>query len=157
MCARRVFASAIIVARRAALASRVAIWPIHPVAGIDDQRAALIRVLGGLEALAIALAGELVLEELADLGEGEPGVVAQALDEAQPLEVARVVQAVGAIGAGGRLEQADLLVIADRAGRQAGLGGDFLDLEEWCVDGGVARGRRGGGGQGHLPPTIPQP
>lgn len=33
------------------------------------------------EALAVSLARDLVLQELADLGEGEPGIVAQASDE----------------------------------------------------------------------------
>ena len=38
--------------------------------------------------------GRLVLEQLADLGEREPGVVTEAPDEAQPLEVGRVEEAV---------------------------------------------------------------
>ena len=94
------------------------------------------------QALAVALARRLVLEQLADLGEREPGVVAQALDEPQPLEVGRVVQAVVAVGARGRLEQPDLLVVADRAGRQADLGRDLLDPEESRLGGG--RGGAGG-------------
>ena len=53
----------------------------------------------------------------------------------QALEVRRVEQAVGAVGAGGRLEQPDLLVVADRARRQAGLGGDLLDAQEARLDG----------------------
>ena len=67
---------------------------IHPIPGVKDQRASLIGVLRGLQALAVALAGELVLQELADLGEREPSVVTQALDEPESLEVARVVQTV---------------------------------------------------------------
>ena len=93
------------------------------------------RVAGRAEALAVALAGGLVLEQLADLGEAEPGVVAQLLDEPQSLEVGRVEQAVRAVAAGGRLEQAELFVVADRAGRQAGLGRDLLDPEEAFVGG----------------------
>ena len=42
----------------------------------------------------------------------------------------RVVQAVGALGAGGRGEQPQLLVVADGPRRQAGVGGDLLDAEE---------------------------
>ena len=146
MWARRAFASSIIAARRAALASSVAIWPSTRSSGVEDQGAALLGILGGLQAFAIALAGELVFEELADLCQREPGVVTQALDEPQALEVARVVQAIRAIRPSGRLEQADLLVVADRPGRQAGLGGDFLDAQQRC-----------GGGQGHLPHILPQP
>ena len=95
-----------------------------------------LRVPGRAEALAIALAGGLVLEQLADLGQAEPGVVAQLLDEAQSLQVGGIEQAVRAVAAGGRLEQADLFVVADRAGRQAGLGRDLLDPEEAFVGGG---------------------
>ena len=108
---------------------------IHPVTGVDDERTPLGRILCGLESLPVAFPGEFVLEELADLGQGESGVVAQTLDEAQPLEIARVVQAVVPVRPGGRLEQADLLVVADRTGGQAGLGGDFLDPQERGVDG----------------------
>ena len=111
------------------------------LAASDKARAPLGRVVGGAEALAIALAGGLVLEQLADLGQAEAGVVAQGADEAQALEVGRIEQPVGAVGSRGGLEQADLLVVADRAGRQAGLGGDFLDAEEaWARSGGWASG-----------------
>ena len=103
------------------------------------------------EALAIALAGGLVLEQLADLGQREPGVVAQAADEPQALEVGGVEQPVVAVGPGRGLEQPDLLVVADRASRQAGLGGDLLDPEQ---SGGIAGC---GGASGHLPPIVPQP
>ena len=119
---------------------------VDSVSGVEDQRATFLGILGGLEPFAIALPGKLVFEELADLGQREPGVVAQALDEAQPLEVAGVVEAIRAVRATGRLEQADLLVVADRPGRQAGIGGDFLDPQQRC-----------GRGQSHLPHIVTQP
>ena len=103
---------------------------VDAVARVLEERAPLGGVAGRPEALAIALAGGLVLEQLADLGQAEPGVVAQLLDEAQALQVGGVEEAVRAVGAGGRLEQPDLLVVADRPGRQAGLGRDLLDPEE---------------------------
>ena len=61
-----------------------------------------------------------------------------------------VVQAVRALRSGRRLEQPDLLVVADRPGRQAGLGGDLLDLEEGGVASGVVVVVCG------HPPEIPQ-
>jgi hypothetical protein len=103
---------------------------LDAVARVLEDRATLVGVLRGAEELAVALAGGLVLEELADLGEREAGVVAQLLDGPQPLEVRGVVQAIGPAGPCRRLEEPDLLVITDRAARQAGLGGDLLDLEE---------------------------
>ena len=51
----------------------------------------------------------------------------------------RVEEAVVAVGSGGRLQQPELLVVADRAGGQADLGGDLLDAEE------AGLGRRGRG------------
>src|SRR6185503_19757116 len=60
----------------------------------------------------------------------EPGVVAKALDEAQPLEVVLVVEPVVALRPCGRLEQPELLVVAKRAGRQAERGAHLLDSEE---------------------------
>ena len=72
----------------------------------------------------------LVFEELADLGEREAGHVAQLADVADSLHVRRVVQAVVAVGAGGRLEKADLLVIPHGSGRGTGLGCDLLDSQE---------------------------
>ena len=91
------------------------------------------------ETLAVAFARGLVLEQLADLGEREAGVVAEALDEAQPFEVAGVEEAVVAVGSGGRLQQPELLVVADRAGRQADFGRDLLDAEEARARSGVDR------------------
>ena len=55
-----------------------------------------------------------------------------------------------AVGAGGGLEQSDLFVVADRSGRQAGLGRDLLDPQE----GALGRGARG---LRWHPPMIPQP
>ena len=116
--------------------------PIDSRGRVLEQRASLGLVAGRPEPLSIALARGLVLEQLADLGEREPGVVAQGADEAQALEVGRVEQAVGAVRSGGGLQEAHLLVVADRAGRQAGLGGDILDPEEGGYGGG--RGGREG-------------
>ena len=92
----------------------------------------------------LRVAGRLVLEQLADLGEAEAGVVAEALDEPQPLDVVLVVQAVVAVGSGGRLEQPELLVVADRPGRQAERRRDLLDPQQWRAGGG--RGRDGSSG-----------
>ena len=100
---------------------------------VDQDLAALGRILGGSKSLAVALARSLVLEQLADLGQREPGVVAQPADEPEPRDVGLVVQAVGALGTGGRLEESEFLVIADGTGRQADLGGDLLDAQETGV------------------------
>ena len=135
-------ASSIIDASRAALVSRISICRSTRSAGVEEQRAALVRIAGLAQAGAVALACRVVLEQLADLGEREAGVVAQAPDEPQAIEVRRVVQPVVALGSGGRLEQADLLVVADRAGRQAGLRGDLVDPQQGRVGvglGGVGR------------------
>ena len=152
-CRRRARASSIIAASRARLRLERLDLALDPLAW---RRSRIARRSAGspvvAEALAVALAGGLVLEQLADLGQREPGVVAQAADEAQALEVGGVVQAVVAVRPGGGLEQADLLVVADRPGRQAGLGGDLLDPQE----GGVRR-EAFGHGLMDIPPTIPQP
>ena len=95
---------------------------IDAVARFLEVAAALVRIGRLAEALAITLAGDLILEQLADLGQREAGVVAQALDETQAFDVGWVVQAVVAVGAGGRLEEPDLLVVADRPGGQAEFG-----------------------------------
>ena len=87
----------------------------------------------------------------ADLGEAEPGVVAEVLDEPQPLDVVVVVEAVVAVAPGGRREEADLLVVADRPGRQAERRGDLLDPQQ-------ALGRSGRGGVvevAHGPISLP--
>jgi len=121
---------------------------VHPIDRVHEDRASLVGVAGRAEALAVALAGRLVLEELADLGEAEPGVVAQAADVAQPLEVGLVVEAVVALGSGSGLEEPALLVIADGSGRQARLGGDLVDPKE-------ARGV--GRGHGHRATIVAEP
>src|SRR5207247_9674813 len=54
------------------------------------------------EAVAIAGSGSLVLEHLGDLGEAETGLVTEALDESQPLDVIVVVEPVVATDAGRR-------------------------------------------------------
>ena len=60
----------------------------------------------------------------------------------QAVDVVGVVEAVVAVRAGGRLEQPDLLVVADRAGRQADLCGDLLDPQElrWGLGGDAVSG-----------------
>ena len=107
---------------------------------VDEDLAALGGILGCPKPFAVALAGRLVLEQLADLGQREPGVVAQPADEPEPRDVGLVVQAVGALGTGGRFEEPDLLVVADGTGRQADLCGDLLDAQESGI---VRRPRRG--------------
>ncbi len=124
------------------MVSRISIWWSVRARRFDQERPALVGIAGLAEALAVALAGGVVLEQLADLGEREPGVVAQAADELQPIEIRGVVQPVVAVRAGGRLEQADLLVVADRAGRQAGLGRDLVDPQQ------ARFGLAGSGGRG---------
>ena len=139
---RRPRASAIIAVEAGTLGDERLDLPIDPRGRVLEQRASLGLVAGRPEPLSIALARGLVLEQLADLGEREPGVVAQGADEAQALEVGCVEQAVGAVRPGGGLQEAHLFVVADRAGRQAGLGGDILDPEEGGFGGG--RGGREG-------------
>ena len=78
---------------------------LDALARVEDERPPLGGIMGGAEALPIALAGGLVLEQLADLGEREPSLVAQLLDGAEALEIGRVVQAVRAVGSGRRLEE----------------------------------------------------
>src|SRR5450759_5092476 len=119
---------------------------IHPVEQAAQDRLSILHVAGRAEALRIPDAGSFVLQEEADLREREPGVVAQLADEPQPLEVARVVEAVVALRARSWLEEAELLVVPDRARSQAGLGGDLLDAEEaWPrgIRSGIPRSRRG--------------
>jgi hypothetical protein len=48
------------------------------------------------KAAPVADPGEIILEELTDLREAEAGVVAESLDEPQPLEIVRVVKPVSA-------------------------------------------------------------
>ena len=77
--------------RRAGRSSsrRVAIWRSTRASASLEDRPALGGVARRAEALTVAGAGGLVLEQLADLGQAEPGVVAEALDEPEPLEVVR--------------------------------------------------------------------
>ena len=82
--------------------------------------------------------------ELARLGQalGEAGVVAKSLDEAQLLQVRGVIEAIGSLGPCCRPQEAELLVVADRARGEAGLLGHLLDAKQ-------ALGRAGlGSGQG---------
>ena len=114
---------------------------VDPVEVVEDDRAALGGSAVDRKCWRLRVAGLLVLEQLPDLREREPGVVAQPADEPQALEVLGVVQAVGAVGAGGGGEQPQLLVVADRARREPGVGGDLLDAEE-ALGGGAGSGRR---------------
>ena len=110
------------------------------------MRAPLIGIVGLAEPLAVAFARGVVLEQLADLGEREPGVVAEAADEQQALEVGCVVEPVVAVGSGRRLEQADLLVVADaRVVRPVSAATSLI------------RRRRVRCSGWSLPPMIPQP
>ena len=70
-------------------------------AAIPQDLQPLGRVGRGVVGLVPALAGGLVLEQLGDLGQREAGVVAQALDEAEPLDVRGVVEAIVTVGPGG--------------------------------------------------------
>ena len=63
-------------------------------AGLEQELSALVAIPGLAVALAIALARSVVLEKLADLRQREPGIVAQAPDELEPLEIRGVVEAV---------------------------------------------------------------
>ena len=74
---------------------------VDPDERVLDDRGPLVGIVRRAEALTVAGASGLVLEELADLGEAEPGVVAEALDEPEALEVVVVVEPVGPLGAGG--------------------------------------------------------
>jgi hypothetical protein len=55
---------------------------LDPGQGVIDDRPPLGRILRGPEPVPVPGPGSVVLEQLADLGEAEPGVVAEALDEA---------------------------------------------------------------------------
>ena len=140
-CARRSSASAIIASRRSILRAQgrdLAVdrgrWLSRTIA----RRSA--GSCGRSEAAArLRVRACLVLEQLADLREREAGVVAQPADEPQALEVLGVVQAVGALGAGGRGEQPELLVVADRPRGEA----RCRRRPPGC--GGGARGLRRGG------------
>src|SRR5205823_12071118 len=124
--------------------------------GVIDDRASLGGVGGLAEPGAIAGSGSLILEQLADFREAEARVVTTALDEPQPLDVVRVEEAVVAARPTGRLEEAELLVVADRPRRQPEHRRDLLDPEK----------RRGGcvgvGGRGkivemaHVKAMMPQ-
>src|SRR5882757_709986 len=58
---------------------------VDSFARVDDQRALFGRVASLPVALPIAFPRRVVLEQLADLGQREPGVIAQAPDELQAI------------------------------------------------------------------------
>ena len=131
---------------------------IHPVDEVAQDRPLLGRLAGRPEALAVPDAGLFVLEEQGDLGQAEAGVVPQLADEPEPLQVGGVVEPVGALRTRGRAEEADLLVVADGARRQAGRGRHLLDPRRRGAgtragprQAAVGAGRAGHGGM------IPQP
>src|SRR5205823_9323029 len=70
------------------------------------------------------------LEERVDLGQAETDHFSQAFDEPQPFEVLVVVASVGAADVRGRLEQPDLLVVADGARSQPGRLGHITDAAQ---------------------------
>jgi hypothetical protein len=108
----------------------------------EEELAALRAVRGGLEASPDAGAGLLVLQQVPDVRQREAGIVTQAADETQPLQVLAVVETVRTLGTGRRGEQSELLVVADGARREAGLGRDLLDAQQ------ARRGAQGGLGGG---------
>src|SRR6478752_3032561 len=58
-----------------------------PGTGFQQELSALIAIAGLAEALAVALARGVVFEKLADLREREAGVVAEAADELEAVEI----------------------------------------------------------------------
>ena len=88
------------ISSRPILACSIATWRSIRAMPSSDQGAPLVRVVRLAEAGPVVRSGGLVLEELADLGQAEPGVVAEALDEPQAVEVVGVVEAVGALATG---------------------------------------------------------
>src|SRR6478672_6800908 len=56
---------------------------IDPSTRIEDQRPTLVRVATRAESFAVPLANRLVLQQSPDLGEREPRVIAQTLDETE--------------------------------------------------------------------------
>ena len=116
---------------RAAFASSVSIWRSTRARRVDQERPALGRVARSSRKRSRLRSRAASSSSSWPIWASEnPASSRRLADEPQALEVRRVVQAVGAVRAGGRLEQPDLLVVADRAGRQAGLGGDLLDAQE---------------------------
>ena len=126
---RRSRAASIIDRRRSALASRVAIWRSTRVRASSSIArrsvgSCVARKRSRLRSRAASSSSSWPI-----WASEKPGFVAQLLDVTEPVEVRVVVQPVGTAGAAGRLQQPDLFVVADGAGRQTGLGGDLLDLE----------------------------
>jgi glyoxylase-like metal-dependent hydrolase (beta-lactamase superfamily II) len=103
---------------------------IDPRRRFLEDGPSFVRIVRRPEANAVPRPGVLVLEELSDLGEAEPGVVAQALDEPEALEVVGVIQPIGPLRTGRRLQEPELLVVTDRACGEADLRADLLDAQE---------------------------
>ena len=70
----------------------------------------------------------------------KPASSRRLLDELQALDIVVVIEAVVAIAPGGRREEADLLVVADRPRRQAERRRDLLDPQEGRSGAAVAVG-----------------
>ena len=116
--------------------------PVHAIKGVAQDLASFPDVGRGTEALTVAFAGILILKEAPDLGEAEPRVVAQPTDEPQPFQVIVVEEAVRAFRPRGRLEQAELLVVPNRACREPELFGNLGDLQQALGRRVVGVGRR---------------
>jgi hypothetical protein len=84
--------------------------------------------------------GPLILQHPADLGQAEAGVVAHRPDVSESLQVILVIEPVGAPRAGRRPQQADVLVVADGARREADRLSRLLDPQEAVPS--ISRGRR---------------
>ena len=67
------------------------------------------------------------LEKGPDLSQAQPDVLTQALDELQSLEIGLIVAPVRASATLSRLEETELLVVADRALRESGRFGSISD------------------------------
>jgi len=111
--------------------------PVNRCKRLGHDPQSLCRIAGSAELLTVALPGPLLLEESADLGQREAGVIAQPSDEAESLEVVGIVEAVGTLRPGRGGEEPQLLVVADGPRGEAGLMGDLPDAEQGSVSGGI--------------------
>ncbi len=103
---RRSRAASIIVGEASAFASRVSIWRSTRSRVVEDERAA--RSVGSWEARKRSRLRSRAASSSSSCpicGEREPGLVAELLDEAEALEVGRVVEAVRAFRSSRWLEQ----------------------------------------------------
>ena len=129
-CARRAAASAIIASRRSLLRSSVRDLAVDAAEGVDERSAAAPRGRAARNRTRLRSRACSSSSSWPISARENPASSRSAADEPQAVEIVGVVQAVRALGAGGGREQPHLLVVADGARRQAGLGGDLLDAEE---------------------------